>query len=69
VQEYRERFNYGDLRPGRKYVLHVAGKNARDEFINEDMMSIAIRRHLAEDPDARITVIQMPAGPVLQPQD
>ena len=59
--DYRERFGFGDLRPGRAYVMHVKNKNERAEFTSEASLCAAIDEQLRRDPDATIAVIQLPA--------
>jgi hypothetical protein len=56
---YRERFGFGDLRPGRVYVMHVKHRAERAEFTNEDALCAAIDEQLRRDADATIAVIQL----------
>ena len=62
MQELRERFGYGELRPGRMYVMHVQEKNERCEFNDEDSLCMVIRGHLAVDPEVQLTVVQLARG-------
>ena len=51
MKEYRERFGFAELRPGRAYVMHVKNKNERAEFTCEEALCAAIDEQLRRDAD------------------